>query len=93
MKIENSTLKKVLKKYREISLLSHIKATLDWDLNVNLPPLGSETRAIQSSYLSEMITNKWLDTKFRSLYEKAVTEKLTTVEEKAIVRNLGYGAK
>jgi len=93
MKIENSTLKKVLKKYREISLLSHIKATLDWDLNVNLPPLGSETRAIQSSYLSEMITNKWLDTKFRSLYEKAVTEKLTTVEEKAIIRNLGYGAK
>lgn len=93
MKVENLTLKKLLKKYREISLLSHIKATLDWDLNVNLPPLGSKNRAIQSSYLSELITQKWLDKDFRSLYEKVITEKLTTIEEKAIIRNLGYGAK
>ena len=93
MKIENTTLRKLLKKYQEISLLSHIKATLDWDLNVNLPPLGSPARAEQSSYLSELITDKWLDKDFRSLYEKVITEKLTTVEEKAIIRNLGYGAK
>ncbi len=93
MKINNTLLKKLLKPYKEISLLSHIKATLDWDLNVNLPPLASKSRAEQSSYLSELITQKWLDKEFRSLYEKILHEKLTTLEEKAIVRNLQYGAK
>lgn len=88
MKITNSTIKKLLEHYKEISLLYKIKATLDWDMNVNLPPKGAEGRARQTEYLAKKITDLWLHEDFKQTLEKANTEKELNKEEQAIVRNL-----
>lgn len=93
MKITDSTIKQLLEHYKEISLLGKIKAILDWDLNVNLPPKASADRARQSEYLAKKITNLWLDNNFRKTLEKANTIKTLSAEEKAIVRNLNHGGK
>ncbi len=91
--VNNPTIKKLLEKYKEISLLGKVNALLGWDLNVNLPRQASAFRSEQSAYIAEVITDKWLDSKFRSLLEKANSEKDLTLEEKAIVRNLNFTAK
>lgn len=93
MKITNSTIKKLLPKYKEIMQLGHINALLHWDVNVNLPPHASAERAEQSAYLTKLITNMWLDAAFRELLEKVNSEKSLTPEEKAMVRNLNYAGK
>ncbi len=94
MKISSDTIKKLLEKYREISTLGKINAVLGWDLNVNLPPKGIEDRANQSAYLAKLTVEKWMGPEFRSLLEKANGElKKLGNEERAIVRNLNYGAK
>ena len=66
MKITHPTIKKLIEHYREISLLGKIKAILDWDLNVNLPPKASPGRAKQSEYLAQKITNLWLHDNFKN---------------------------
>lgn len=93
MKVRNVTVKELLRYYKEISLLSKIKAVLDWDLNVNLPPKGSEERAQQSAYLTQKITTLWQDESFKNNIEKAAQEKNLTDEEQGIVRNLERGGK
>src|SRR5215210_3077620 len=93
MKIKNSVIKEILSTYSQIALLNKTKSVLDWDLNVNLPPKASIGRARQSSYLAELITNKWLDTDFRNLITKANNLKGLTEEEKAIIRNIHIATK
>ncbi|MGH7203426.1 MAG: carboxypeptidase M32 [Candidatus Levyibacteriota bacterium] len=93
MTISNPTIQELLKKYQEISLLNDISSVLNWDLNVNLPSQGSQSRSEQLGYLAKTITEKWLDTDFRNIIEKAQTEKDLTKEEQAIVRNIGYATK
>lgn len=93
MKIKNSTIKELLRKYREISLLSKTKAVLDWDLNVNLPPKATEGRAAQSAHITRLITNIWLMDDFKILLQKANAATNLTEEEGAIVRNLNVGGK
>ena len=93
MKIKNATIKELLRKYNEISLLSKTKAVLDWDLNVNLPLKAAEGRAAQSGYITKLITNLWLNDDFKRLLEKANTLNNLTEEENAIVRNLKVGGK
>ena len=94
VKITNPTVKELVRHYREISLLGRIKATLDWDLNVNLPPKASEGRAQQSAYLTDLTTKLWLNENFRKNVEKAnsLTGKLSD-EEKAIIRNVNFAGK
>lgn len=88
MTITNPTIKALLEHYKEISLLSKIKATLDWDMNVNLPAKAAEDRAKQSEYLAEKITDLWLDESFKKTLEQANKEQNLNTEEQAIVRNL-----
>lgn len=91
MNVKHPLIKKLLDHYREISLLGKVKATLDWDLNVNLPQKASSGRAEQSTYITELITKLWLDSAFRSNLEKATENQVEFAdEEKAIVRNLNY---
>lgn len=93
MKIRNKRVEKLLKKYKEISLLGKVEAVLGWDLNVNLPPKGSEGRSQQLAYLTELVTDKWLDKEFRKLLETAGRDKKSlNLEEAAVVRNLERGA-
>lgn len=82
-----------MKKYEDIAILNKTKSVLDWDLNVNLPPKAAGGRARQTSYLAELITNKWLEKDFKSLLEKLDVEKSLTPEEKTIVRNLKIATK
>ncbi|MBI4137403.1 carboxypeptidase M32 [Candidatus Roizmanbacteria bacterium] len=94
MHYTNTHTRKLVEQYREISLLNKTKALLDWDLNVNLPPKASEARAAQMAQLTSLITDRWLDSGFKSLLEK-VTEKKDTLTqpEQAMVRNLNWSAK
>lgn len=93
MTVNNPTIKALLEKYKEISLLNHISATLNWDLNVNLPSKGSQARSEQLAYLASAITEKWLDADFRKLVEKVQNEKNLNHTEQAIVRNVTYATK
>lgn len=93
MKITNPAVKILLEYYKEISLLYKIKATLDWDMNVNLPPKGAEGRARQTEYLAQKITALWLNETFKQTLKKANTEKNLNLEEQAIVRNLHKATK
>lgn len=93
MAVTNPTILDLLEKYKEISLLNRISATLNWDLNVNLPTNGSSARSEQLAYLANHITEKWLDADFRHLVEKSQTEKNLNHTEQAIVRNIAYATK
>lgn len=87
--VTDKTIKKLLEKYKQISLLGKIGAVLDWDLQVNLPSKASEARAAQSAYLTELVTDKWLDRELRDLLEDALSKKdRLNPKEQAIVRNL-----
>lgn len=93
MKTTNPQIKKLLQHYKKISLLNKVKATLDWDLNVNMPSKASKGRAEQSAYLEEIMTNLWLDKEFLKIVEKANKEKDLSLEEKAVIRNLSRSVK
>ncbi len=92
MNVANPSVKKLLQHYKKISLLGKVKATLDWDLNVNMPPKGSHGRAEQSAYLEEILVQLWLDTDFLDTLASA-DAKTMTEEEKAIVRNSAHASK
>ncbi len=93
MAIKSATIHKLLEKYHEISVLNHINATLNWDLNVNLPSKAGKGRSEQIGYITTLITEKWHDPEFRKIVEDAQSEKNLTDEEKAIVRNITYATK
>lgn len=91
MHSKHPQIQKLLEHYKKISLLGKVQATLDWDLNVNLPPKASEGRAEQTAYLEELSTDMWLDKDFRTTLENITTqEQNLTQEEKALVRNLNH---
>jgi len=94
MRFSNKKVEKLVEKYKEISLLGKVSSLLNWDLNVNLPERASKDRAELTSYLTELIAEKWLDSDFRKLLEDADREKAKlNLEEKAILRNLNYRGK
>ncbi len=96
MRVSNKVVKKLLEKYKEISTLGKIDGVLGWDLNVNLPSKASEERAQQTAYMAKLISEKWLEVEFKSLLEKANQRSHSaraTGDEKAIIRNLNWGAK
>ena len=94
LRVTNKTLLKLLSLYKELSLLGNISALLGWDMEVNLPSGASGERAIQTAYMSKLITEKWEDKAWRRLLRKAFDEKDGMNEgEQAIVRNLERSAK
>lgn len=94
MHYSNEKTRELINRYHEISTLGKVNALLSWDLNVNLPEKASEDRANQIAQLTAIISDKWLDTQFRTLLEavSADTHKLTP-EEKAMIRNLNWSGK
>ena len=75
-------------------MIGRIKAVLDWDLNVNLPPKASQERAMQSAYLAEKTTKLWADKDFRKTLETATKIKTKLNEdEQAMVRNMEHAGK
>lgn len=93
MKISNKTVQKLLDTYKEIAILGKVEALLDWDMNVNLPTKATEGRAEQAGLLTKIVSQKWLDPNFKTLFEKAKEEKGLSKEEKAILRNLEKSAR
>lgn len=94
MKVTNRNVRKLVEKYREISLLGRINGILGWDMNVNLPPNATEGRAQQSAYMAKLISERWLEPEFMKLLDAATEEQGNLrAEELAIVRNLNWGAK
>jgi len=61
-----------------------------WDLKCQFTFQASQSRAEQLGYLANAITEKWLDSDFRTIVEKAQTEKNLTNEEQSHRRNIGY---
>lgn len=90
MHVKNPIIQNLLNLYKELYLLSKVNATLDWDMNVNLPPKGADGRASQMAYISELIASKWQDESLRKLLEQAKESQGLTAEEKAIIRNIEY---
>lgn len=88
MHATNPKVKKLLEQYKQISTLGKVDGVLGWDTNVNLPPKASEGRATQSALVTEIITDQWLEPKFRQLFEEVKEEPKLSEEEKAVVRNL-----
>ncbi|MEK7188869.1 MAG: carboxypeptidase M32, partial [Patescibacteria group bacterium] len=96
MKIRNKHIKKLLEKYKEISILGKVNSLLGWDLNVNLPPKAAEGRAAQVAYITKLTAEKWLETDFRHRLESLNNQtgsKSLNLEEGAILRNLNWAAK
>ncbi len=94
MKITTPTMKKLLVYYQEMAMIGRIKAVLDWDLNVNLPPKASQERAMQSAYLAEKTTKLWADEDFRKTLRLAtLAQGKLSEEEQAIIRNMEHAGK
>ena len=96
MKVRNKNIKKLLEKYKEISILGKVNSLLGWDLNVNLPPKAAEGRAAQVAYITKLTAEKWLETDFRNRLESLNNQtgsKSLNLEEGAILRNLNWAAK
>lgn len=93
MHYTSNTIRKLVDHYREISTLNHVRALLEWDLNVNLPSKASTSRARQSALVTGMITDKWVSPSFKKHLEKAASDVNTySHPEQAIVRNLLHAA-
>ena len=43
---------------RKVSMISHISASLEWDLETAMPRKGEEERGEQLAYLSKLIDRK-----------------------------------
>ncbi len=93
MRLRNRLVKNLVNHYRDISLLNETSALLSWDLNVNMPPSASESRAMQSAYVTKLISDKWLAADFKKDLEKATSLSGLGKEELAIVKNLNQAAK
>ena len=95
MKIKNKNIKILLEKYKKISILGNINATLGWDLNVNLPAKASEGRAEQSAYVTKLIAEKWLEPEFKGLVEDVGGSHFAKAarDEAAIIRNIKRASK
>lgn len=93
MQIQNKTLKTILPLYKEISLLNKMLAVLGWDQNVNLPAKAAQGRADQIAYLTQILTEKWLDPVMKKTVESLKEADGTSGEEKAMIRNLQYASE
>ena len=87
MKFKSKSINELIAFYQEASTISQINSVLGWDLNVNLPPKASITRAQQSAFLTKLSTDKWKDPKIKKLLVAAEKD-ARTKEEKAVVRNM-----
>ena len=94
MDINNAALKNILETYSQITTLSEIASLLEWDMNVNLPPSGAQTRAKQSAFLTEQLANQWQDPSLLHSLSDLIADSSNLSElEQAIVRVLDRASK
>ena len=55
---------KILKQYKNITLIQYLEQILDWDSEVNLPSGGYEYRAEQAAWLASVVHQKLTDPEF-----------------------------
>ncbi len=78
----------IINKYqKEIKILSEASALLGWDQMTFMPELGSNSRAMQSEYLTSLIHNKVISNELYSNLNKIKSKKLN-FENKRIVEKL-----
>lgn len=93
MKIKNTTIKKLLEKYKEIAILGGVRALMGWDTEVNMPIKATGGRGKSVALLTSIVTDKWNEPEFKKLLKIANNSKNLTEIEKAILRNLNRTAK
>ncbi len=86
-------MQKLLREYKEISLLGKISGLLGWDTEVNMPAKAANGRGVQSALLTSLIVDRWNDKEFKKLLETANAKKNLNKKEKAILRNLNRTAR
>ncbi len=86
-------MKKLLEKYKEISLLGNVSGLVGWDTEVNMPIKAATGRGEQSALLAGLIVDRWQDKEFKKLLGEANLKKDLSLKEKAILRNLNRSAK
>ncbi len=92
MQIKNLQIKKLLEKYKEISLLGRVGALMGWDTEVNMPIKAASGRGATSALITSIIVDKWNDPDFKKTLETANKNKNLNSDEKSILRNLNRGA-
>ena len=55
---------KILKQYKNITLIQYLEQILDWDSEVNLPSGGYEYRAEQAAWLASVVHQKLTEPEF-----------------------------
>ncbi len=74
--MENKPFDDLRKALTELGHLNSLYALLDWDLNVNVPPGGSEARANLVGYVAGLNHSKFISNEFQDILSKAAeTEK------------------
>ena len=81
--MRESSIDKLRRLDREIFMLSHIRAALEWDLETIMPEKAEEERAEELSYISRLIHEKKTSPEMAEAIEAALPE---TDADKAIVR-------
>ena len=81
--MKESPIDKLRRLDREIFMLSHIRAALEWDLETIMPAKAEEERAEELSYVSRLIHEKETSPEIAEALEAAIPE---TDADKAIIR-------
>lgn len=69
----------LIKEVKEISLLGSCYGVLEWDIQVNMPPMGGEIRSQMTSLLAGMMHEKFVSEK--------IGDMISSVEESDIVKD------
>ena len=81
--MKESPIDKLRRLDREICMLSHIRAALEWDLETIMPAKAEEERAEELSYVSRLIHEKETSPEIAEAIEAAIPE---TDADNAIIR-------
>lgn len=85
---KNSTILKILDKYKDLWSLSHISALGHWDLETYMPSKAISHRSYALSKLATIKQRLFLDKNFVSLLHKSYNIKQLTDQEQGVVRIL-----
>ncbi len=94
--ITNTTIIKILDKYKILWSLGHVSALAGWDLETYIPQEGAQARAEALSKISSLSQSLFLEKEFVSLIKKADKENLNDFELgiiRLLKRSLDYYEK
>ncbi|MGH0053029.1 MAG: carboxypeptidase M32 [Sphaerochaetaceae bacterium] len=71
---------------RQIVLIDHMEATLSWDQEISLSPLGLEERSVQLGYLSQLRYDMTVSSEMGDLLAFLEEERSVTEVEQSLIR-------